>query len=317
MFSSFFNNDTNTHPVIIAEYPPPYDFENEPTYIYNVDEDARAFLNKLSCDPGKIEILNVLIQYGVIPDGVFLTNLVAFEFPLDIIHQMHDTKFMSHGYDYGNHVIADYFLFAAFHKDPNVLNFFIDKYTQDEVNLTLRNLNMMKKWAVTGLQLTVQDKQRIFSSASCQAAILRLLKSSKHLALNQKIVLDCLLSMVSDARTPLELQQVYMDHIHESYLNVNVKYYFGLFKKSYGNIKKIFIENIQRSITECFMDIEIFKSSKNIIAYHAICRDLLRSDVFSKAHEKYGVNPIFRRNLSRCLEELEKAKSPLCMSHRG
>jgi hypothetical protein len=319
MFSSFFENDANTSspPVIIAEYPSPYDFENEPTDIDDADEDARAFLNRLSCDPDKVEILNALIQYGAIPDGIFLTNLVAFEFPLDTIRQMYDTRFMSHGYDYGSHVIADYFLFAAFHKDPNVLNFFMDKHTKDEVSLTLRNLNMMKEWAATGLRLTVHDKQRIFSSASCQAAILRLLKSAKHLSLNRRIVLDCLLSMVSDAKTPLELQQIYMDHVNEPYLNVNVKYYFGMFKKSYGNIKKIFIENIQRSITECFMDIEIFKSSKNIIANHAICRDLLQSDVFSKAHEKYGVNPIFRRNLSRYFEALEKAKFPLCMNHRG
>lgn len=314
MLSGFFKNNTNTSSpsVIIAEYPHPDEVKNsaESSYINvnDAEEDVRAFLNRLTCAPENASILNILIQYGAIPDGICLTNLVAFEFPLDAIRQINDERLMSHGYDYGNNVIADYLLYAAFHRDPNVLNFFIDRHEKEEVNLTLKNLNIMKEWATADLKLIVGDKQRIFSSQSCQAAMNRLLKSAKHLPLNQRAVCDSLLGAVADAKTPEEWRKIYMDHVDEPYLNGNTKYSFGIFKKSYGNIKKIFIKNIQRNISEYFMDIEVlatFIKKNNITAYHALCREVLQSDVFSKTHEKYGVTPIFGRNLNRRVEEIE------------
>jgi hypothetical protein len=313
--------------VIIPEYPHPDDLKNfsETTYADHDEEDIRTFLNRLSCAPETAPILNLLIQYGAIPDGIFLTNLVAFEFSLDMIRQVNDKRLMSHGYDYGHRIVADYIFFAAFHRDPNVLNFFIDRYSKDELNITLKNLNMMKELDTEERKLSVLDKERLFSSESCQEALNKFLKSAKYVPLNQKAVLDCLMSTIADANTPEEWQKIYRDHIDEPYLNPkNSNYFFNIFKKSYSKIKKIFIEHIQRNISEYFMNIEVlttFSNENNIVDYHAICRDMLQSEVFSIAHENYGVNPTFRRNLNRCFEKIDKAfakKLPLCHRlHRG
>ncbi len=292
---------------IIPEYPHPGDVKNLSELTYEeTEKDIRAYLHSLSCAPEKANILNILMQYGVFPDGLLLTNLVAFEFPLDMIRQVNDERLMSHGYDYGNNIIADYMFFAAFHKDPKVLDFFVASHKTDEVNIVLKSLSKLKDWNIKGLQLTVENKTKIFSHEACQEAAYKLLKSAKHLPLNKKVILDYLLHCILDAKTPEAWQKIYRDHIDEPYLHN--KYYFSIFRKPYSKIKKIFIENIQRNIVEYFMDHEVvttFLKEKNIRVYHAMCRDMLQSDIFSPVHEKYGVNAIFRRNLKHRVEDIE------------
>jgi hypothetical protein len=237
-----------------------------------------------------------------IADGIYLTNLVAFEFPLDVIRKINDKRLMSHGYSFDDNLMADYMFYAAFHRDPNVLSFFVDRH-KDEVNYTLKNLHMMKERG-TELRLTVGNKERILTQEDCEEAIHKLLKVAKYLPFNQKIVLDYLLNTIADAKTPDEWEKIYIDHIDEPYVNPkNNRHAFSIFKKSYSPIKKMFIEHIQRNIVEYFMDVEAYKG-KNINAYYAVCQHMLQNDIFSEIHEKHGVNPIFRRNLNRRFKEI-------------